>query len=261
MFLRLFTIGFLLLSTQNYAYVASVYKQRSIRNDKPTHVFITGYPGKLGDMLVRTAHSKLIKYDRLYPDHQKIILMARGKRRQQKKFISLLQSKNYTILYKDKKKINTGKIYHHLKRLKNILTIDVVTHNAAEMGIGLEIGGVRMTYKGGYIKKLAANFGNQTYMVLHGCNTGFIMAPKMSKAWGIPVFGAMTGTDFQRQHNDGNWYFNNSGEYPSGGWTSQCHQKGGCVRMRPNNHPYSGHWGKYKAGLPFTCPFDKQAQL
>lgn len=254
--MRLFL--FLLLMTLSFnanSYVYSVYNSSSVDTSKPTHVFVVGYPGALDDMFLRTAHSKIMKMDRLYPDHQKVLLMARGKKREQKRFIKFLQSKNYNIIHSDKDKISTRSIYRHLTNIKKIISLDVVSHNAAEMGIGLEKGGVRMTFKDGYMKKLVANFTEETYVVLHGCNSGFIIAPRMSEQWGVPVFGSLTSTDFQRLHNDGNWYFNNSDQHPSGGWDKGCVNKGGCVRMKPNNHAYSGHWGKYQVGLPFMRPF------
>lgn len=61
------------------------------------------------------------------------------------------------------------------------------------------------------VQSLAENFiKNESYVFIHGCNSGFAMAPAFADLWALPVLASYTGTDFQQwSTQDYQWYFNN----------------------------------------------------
>lgn len=160
---------------------------------------------------------------------------------------------------------------------QKIASIDLYSHSAPLTGVGLEPDlykarlrvtppGVPNAYQTPNLERLAdGNFIAGAYATINGCNSGFVLAPKLSELWKVPVQAALTSTDFQQLHEDGDYYFNNSGEYPSSGaWRSEndlffstprsC-SGGGCLRMKPVTATYHGSWGDLGGGLPFYKTF------
>ena len=95
----------------------------------------------------------------------------------------------------------------------------------------------RLSIKTIGIEKLKGHFSNDAYLFLHGCNTGFILAPFLSKL-----------------HSDGEFYLTAKGFSPNSDWAhrnknsynfeTSC-RYGKCLRLKPDNHPYIGYWGEY----------------
>jgi hypothetical protein len=67
--------------------------------------------------------------------------------------------------------------------------------------------------------------------------------------------------DLALPHSDGSFYLTEEGYNPNNDWANEnsstfnhitnC-RDGKCLRLKPDNHPYNGYWGEYKAGgLPF----------
>jgi hypothetical protein len=86
------------------------------------------------------------------------------------------------------------------------------------------------------------------------------MAAWLANLWGIPVGGALTSTDLQHLHANGNFFAYNDDTKPAGPWADsnalsfsvprKC-STGGCLRMKPDPHPYDGVHGSYAGGLGF----------
>ena len=112
----------------------------------------------------------------------------------------------------------------------------------------------RLSIKTIGIEKLKGHFSNDAYLFLHGCNTGFILAPFLSNLLNIPVAASLTSTDFQKLHSDGEFYLTAKGFSPNSDWAhrnknsynfeTSC-RYGKCLRLKPDNHPYIGYWGEY----------------
>jgi hypothetical protein len=106
------------------------------------------------------------------------------------------------------------------------------------------------------LPRLVGHFTDDAIVTLNGCNNGHSFASTLSKLWGVPVAGALTGSHFEQIYRDYRFYWIGSADTFSGGLTvntdaflKDC--KNGCIRMRPDYVPYSGHYGKYQKGLPF----------
>lgn len=159
----------------------------------------------------------------------------------------------------------SGKVLvQELKKLGPIASLEFYSHSGWEVGPGLEGGDYRFNLGTDDVESLGARFTRNAYVMIHGCNSGYKIAPGLSKMWnGIPVAGSLTATDFQQFHTDNVWYHQNPGEYPSrGDWASSnqttyeslvsCNEPTNpCYRMKPDNSPYSGVWGVFKTGLGF----------
>ncbi|MGZ3797823.1 MAG: hypothetical protein ACXVB1_15740, partial [Pseudobdellovibrionaceae bacterium] len=101
------------------------------------------------------------------------------------------------------------------------------------------------------LSKLKSKFTADSYALIHGCNSGWLMASQLSELWGIPVAGAFTGTRFERLHSDGHFYVYQKDRAPNEEWAEKNLEgrsclAGGCFRMRPGYSPYSGSWGDFQ---------------
>jgi len=136
----------------------------------------------------------------------------------------------------------------------------VFSHHGAHVGAGLEGGSYRFHWNTPGAVDLKDNFAPKAFVVFHGCNSGFYTAPKLAASWGVPVAGSFTSTDFQQLHRNGQYYFNNPGQSPSGGWASYSTGK----RMKPDNQPYKGMWGSFDGGglgfFKFFCPWGEDGR-
>ncbi len=226
------------------------------------HLFIIGHAGDLGTLFLRSVQTKIMRYKDMYPNDSIVVIGAAGLNKR----ISLIRNNfGHRIIESNRKKLSIKRLSKILKRLGNVQTVDFFSHSGATYGMGLEKNVAFKYTDSEAMSVFKRMLAPDAYVVLNGCNSGFVQAPKFSEILGVPVFGSLTSTDFQRIHNDGTWYNNNPGNYPEGGFSTKneysysseknCNRNGGCLRMKPDNHSYSGHWGSYKVGLPYYRPF------
>ena len=229
---------------------------------KYKHIFVIGKPGELGDLFIRSAQTKILRYKQIYPDHQYIVI---GSYEVYKNRSILSNRYKHKVSVANRKRLTVSRLVKLLGAHRNVKSLDFFSHSGAGYGIALE---KNTPFKYNHTKEVAAIrkiFSSDGYMVINGCNSGFLQAPNFSKQLNIPVFGSLTSTDFHKLHSDGSWYNNNKGNYPEGGFAKtntlsfetekNCYKNGGCLRMKPDNHNYSGYWGSYKVGLPYYRPF------
>jgi hypothetical protein len=252
-------IIFFYLSTAN-AYFVSTYKSSVIRYDWPTRILVTGVGKEQDTQFQEVANSKALKYSELYPLEQ-IILIAKNESKILSTNKNLLKSWGFIIQADERSPFSGEALIQEILKFKKIASIDFFTHGTAHYGLYLENNHNRFSVKTIGIEKLKGHFVEDAYIIMHGCNTGFVLAPFLSRMLDVPVSASMTSTDFQRLHSDGNYYLTDKGQYPNSDWArknnlsfdheTSC-RSGKCLRLKPDNHPYTGYWGEYfDGGLPF----------
>lgn len=261
-------VSFFILAQSAHAYTVFTLNG-GFDKSKTTDVYIVGYGPEMATLFLQAAVANALKQNEMYPEKQQLILWALDRGEEQD--LATITSQNFTVLETNSSKLSMTKVLPYLKDLKSISSFHFFGHSSAWFGLGLQEG-MRFDESSSKIAFMKNLFTADAYAILHGCNTGFFSAPKISKIWGIPVFGSLTSTDFQKLHKNGHWYHNNEGQYPTGGWASvnnlsfqedrPCREMT-CIRMKANNHPYTGHWGNYDIGLPFLkvfCDFEKNGK-
>lgn len=257
-FLFILNLCFLKLNEAN-AYLVLTYKDAHFNYEKPTRILITGVGKEQGTQFQEVANSKALKYSELFPNEQ-IVLIAKNER----SFNSnqyLLKQWGFFVQYEKREYFDGEILVNELTKFKKISSIDIFAHGTAQYGIYLEDTENRLSTETQTIKKLRGHFNRDAYIIFHGCNAGFTLAPHLSNVLGIPVAGALTSSDFQRLHSDGSFYQTEEDYYPNSDWAyenrvtfnraTSC-QGGKCIRLKPDNHPYYGYWGEYTGGgLPF----------
>jgi hypothetical protein len=242
------------------AYFVTVFKDSKIDYTKPTRILVTGAGDDLGSQFQFIAKAKAVKYRDEFPNDQ-IVLVAHEETDLGNDEV-ILRNFGFNLIKNDKSSFNGNSFVEEVSSFTQIASIDVFSHSSAQYGAHLDGKAHRLTTNTKGIDKLKGHFMKGAYAYLHGCNTGFNLAPYLSQEWGIPVAGSMTSTNFQKLHSDGNFYQTEEGFYPNSDWQTSNKQsflsgevtckEGGCLRLKPDNHPYVGYWGEYyEGGLPF----------
>jgi hypothetical protein len=269
----LIKIGLLLITclgaVTSQAYITGKLTAGAIDYSKRTHILVAGMGKELGVQFQASAIAKGLKIRENFPNDQIYMVTLN------ESFIELTLEENAEILKNmglkilslDSSKLTEDKLFDDLSQFKQIASLSLYGHSAAHVGMLLQGKFDRLNYTSDKVRVLQGHFTHDAYAQFYSCNAGYFLAPKMARIWRIPVSGALTSTDFERLHNDGNWYINTSGRYPEGGWKTSnplsyikpidCKTKL-CIRMRPDNFAYNGYWGEYTDGglsfFKFFCP-------
>lgn len=252
----------LAMSAQAWAFTSFSLNDNGQRN-QATDIFVIGYAGEVGTQFVAVAMTRAYKILERYPHHRMVFLYALDKNAARDRQV-VERIPQVKLRESNSSPLTMNRVIQELSQHRNITSLHLVGHSSAIHGFGLQKD-QRFTSDYSRLIGVKRNFAPGAYVYLHGCNTGFTSATSLSEIWELPVLGSLTSTDFQQLHQDGQWYWNNRGQYPArGGWRATngvsfnaekpCNTMA-CHRLKANNHPYSGGWGNYETGLPFFKAF------
>lgn len=235
--MKTFTCLILLLSSLslNAAIIAGNYSK--INPAKRTHVIAVGMADKLGELFFLSAETKAKLILNLYPNDQVILLATNNEKELVKS--SFLKTIDTTFGALSDTLIGTV-----IDQVSEIASVDIYAHSNAVEGVILDM----MTFMGYTLGEKSELWGKvrsklrpNSYVMIHGCNVGVKMAPKLSHQLGVAVIGALTSTDFQYVYSNGKW----SHDYEI---KTLKRSKDRRVRMKPDNYSYRGHWGDWRDG-------------
>ncbi len=253
------TLLLCLMAFKSHAFLVTALNTDKLDPNKPTHILVAGAGDDLGTQFQQVARSKALKYSQLYPGDQ-IVMISHDEPEMDNK--ALLNAWGFQLIKKDRSTFNGKSFIEEAAKFNQIASMDIFSHSSAQYGIHLDGKAHRLTLNTKGLEELKGHFTKDAYVYLHGCNSGFNLAPFLSDVWEIPVAGSMTSTNFQKLHSDGNFYLTEEGFYPSNEWAQTnsksfnepvpCNKAGMCLRLKPDNNPYIGFWGEYHdGGLPF----------
>lgn len=263
---RLVALLALLAMAPAFSYSIFTIKPYNWSKVKTVDVFIAGYGEEMGLQFLYGAITRAQVHDEMYPDTRAQVIMwaEEWNKRKDKK---VLEDRGFTILEINGRNLKNERVEEYLETLPAISSLHIVSHNAAFQGTAIQRSSDRLGHANFPWEKFTSKFTADSYVFLHGCNTGFIVAPEISRRLKKPVLGSLTSTDFEEIFADGQWYHNNPqfDQHPAGmsklktsgelyAQKQSC-WKGFCHRMTPNIHPYRGYWGRYEVGLPYYQPF------
>lgn len=259
----------ILFSLTCSASMAAIVAQKSVapwHPSRPTHVIVAAK----GLAFATVGYQQFKIYQELYPHDQFLFisnLPAPGPYRNVKQ--DTLKKLGFAILEENTLVLDTRKLIQIIKNTtRNIRTLDIIGHNGVVLGPWLESGDHRMEYRNvTLMSQLRPLFAADAWVRIAGCNSGWYVAPALSEAWGVPVFGSFTSTGFYYLNTDGNYELfdsidggqaaenvhpakiDNSFEIPQ-----KC--EGSCFTLKPEAAPYHLHVHKdpEAAWLPFAKP-------
>jgi hypothetical protein len=239
-------------------FVATVNGSAEVSSSAPTHILVSGRGENLGTQPQMSALGVAARIRQAHPGEQ-VLLMSVFENDKNRKQLENLGVK--FIKVDDKTTFNTSSIMPELLKFKKIASLHFFGHNSPTLGTQSDGLGQRFDFRSRKVADLKGHFTEDGYLFIHGCNGGWILAPMLSNLLSIPVAGAFTGTHFERLHEDQNFYVASDSRAPTPNWArgnqvsfdnERACSYGGCLRMRPTNSPYHGHWGNLRAtGLGF----------
>ena len=263
----LFFLSF--ISLNSYAYSVFTLNSQNMNSSKPVDVFVAGQGEEMGLQFLFGALTRAKKHEEIYSNSRSQIIVW-AKEWSKRKDLKVINDRGFRVIESNSKRLTNNAILKILKGIPSISSFHIISHNAAFIGNKVQDRTDRLSFGNFPWEQLSSSFTEDGFVFLHGCNTGFVVAPEISKKLKRAVFGSLTSTDFQEIFVDGQWYHNNPGfgQFPSkmkkmtrSGELFETSTeglpcwKGFCHRMMPNNHPYRGYWGKYEIGLPYYQVF------
>jgi hypothetical protein len=247
-FVRFLGILIFFYGIQSHAYfMAYLGDLKSFSYDRPTYILLSGEGSDLGTLPQLSALGKAARYRSLFPDRQ-VVLISVFENNKNK---AALISQGFSFLANNWFLLNTSSALKQMLKFSRIQSLELFGHNSPISGTVTSGETERFDPNYKALSKLKSHFTADSYAAIHGCNSGWLMAPQLSTLWGIPVAGAFTGTRFERLHSDGHFYVYQKDKAPNEDWAvknleGQSCQAGGCLRMRPGYSPYSGDWGDFR---------------
>lgn len=239
-----------------YFYFVAVLGQNAIDWSRPTHVIATGHGQKSGTLFQIAAASRGKKYAETFPQHQIILIAVNELDGDQN--LRKLEAWGYHVVQARGQMLGVRRLIDELKPLARMVSFDLYAHSNQENGAALD-----QDYMSKFSYELnvwSRKFTPDAWASIHGCNSGWNLAPSLAKRWGVPVSGSYTGTHFQRLHTAGDFYPYDTQLAPPGPWAptnplsftrEQDCLMTGCVRMHPDPYRYWGEWGIAEHGLGF----------
>lgn len=267
-FLSIVAMTFIAFSAHAYQGVTRIglYKDISLDTTKITHIVVVGSAVKEdSNQFFQSGILRAEKYKQLWPEHQVVIMSSPEVvgTSDEKVFATF----NIPVVQVINSSFTAEVFIPLLKSYTKIASLDFYGHSSP-WALKLGKSNAALT-PDAYEKKLRAlkeNFLPGAYITLNGCNSGFSIAPDLSKYLEIPVSGSLTGTLFERIESDNLWY-------KEADWTQSNYvtlnavtfgedvacSLGLCWRMKPSQHSYGSYWGSFKEGLnfyKFFCNFE-----
>ncbi|HVK60233.1 MAG TPA: hypothetical protein VM432_01735 [Bdellovibrionales bacterium] len=248
--------SFLLLGSVSQAAIVAGYSKSPWNPRVETHVIVASK----GLTFSTVGYTQAATIREMYPEHQILFVtnlpVATSNYRQTKQ--KELRGLGFSIREENDERLSTTKLIQILKSsTANIRSMDIIGHNGVELGPWLEDGDHRMDYRNEKLmSQLKPLFNAKAYARLHGCNSGWNVAPKLSKFWGIPVLGSFTSTSFYFLATNGAYELVH-GDIPSErvalNDSSQACPHGMCLTLTPESAPYHFHVHKSPeaAWLPY----------
>jgi hypothetical protein len=242
-------------------YRIGLYKNENKKLDlqKITHIIVVGSAVKEdSDQFFQSGLSRAQRYKELWPDHQ-IVLMGgpdvRGISDQQ-----VFENYKIAVTKFVNTKFNAPLLLSEIGEFEKIASLDFYGHSSPwAMIIGKSGAAFDPSSNQEALIALRSKFLPDAYATLNGCNTGFYLAPDLSRGLAIPVSGTLTSSMFERIESDGFWYkeedWNKHGYVTSNRFSFNKNLScalGACTRMKSARENYSSFWGTFtEGGLSF----------
>lgn len=239
-----------------HAYFRGNLEAKEINYSRSTSIVVVGHSKDQGDLFVRAALTRAHRIREVYPNRQVFVLVA-------EEDSSHFHAGESLERQRSAKRLGTYSRVRDKLSEKNLIkeisyfqpgmveSVDFFSHSTPHLGLVLQDNFNRADGDSSQYRKVSNRFSSRAFAMIHGCNAGFELAQNISSHWGIPVAGALTGSDFEFQLSDGLFYPDFSGFKPESLKKVSQNQ----LRMKPFPVPYTGRWVRkgesFERGLAF----------
>lgn len=269
--LTVLSIAFLTLTTEAAFYRGEtrlgLYKDSVLDTEKITHLIVIGSAVKEdSNQFFQSGVARAEKYKQLWPNDQVVIIGSPEVRGTDDD--KVFNDFNIPVYKFIKDSFTPEVLISELQAFSKIASLDYYGHSSPwALKLGKENAALTPSAYEKKLRALKGNFLPGAYVTLNGCNSGFSIAPDLSKFLEIPVTGSLTGTLFERIESDDFWYKESD-------WTQENYVTintasfkedlscvlGFCWRMKPSQYNYASYWGQFNEGglnfYKFFCNFE-----
>lgn len=252
-----------LLPHSAFAIMKASFSDKPIDPAKETHIFVVGYGKEMGTLFFQNAISTARRLQESFPERQFYFLIQPEKGEARDRAIAKQYRLN--IISYNKAPLLGATVVKEIVNFRKMASLEFFSHGHSTYGSALAGNDYSQRFYHGTpgVEKLKGGFTKNGYIMIHGCNAGFISAPKLSRLLRVPVGGHLTGSNFQQPFTDGKWYFNDKHLHPTKdvanfskvNTNSYQGEKtcatGHCARLVADPHTYRGDYGWHKVGLGF----------
>lgn len=271
----LLLIALILFPQFSHAYFVAVPGGKTtIDYSKPARILLAGRGTDLSVLPQMSAMGVALLYQRNFPNDQ-IVLISVFEDQASTKYteggtneLSLLKA-GWNFVTKNDVYFNTESAMGELVKFQKINSLEFFGHNSAHLGTQTDGLGYRFDFRDSAMELLTPLFQKNAFVIIHGCNSAWMIAQDMAKLWNIPVAGSFTETRFEYLYSDGHFYRNVDGKSPGNKWATHnpdidglnCNT-GACIRMRTAYSRYIGKWGDFDGPLlphyKFFCHLEQK---
>lgn len=242
-------------------YRIGLFRDSQFDPEKITHIIVVGSAVKEdSDQFFQSGLSRAFRYKELWPERQVVIMSSPDVLGQSDAEVFLKYK--VPVIKQVNKKFTAPLLLSEIAEFRQIASLDFFGHSSPwAMKIGKSNAAFDTTAHTQALMDLRKHFIPNAYVTLNGCNTGFYLAPALSKALALPVSGSLTSSMFERIESDGFWY--KEEDWKDRGFLTSnkvsftkdlsC-SLGVCTRMKAARSNYSSYWGTFKEG---GLSFDK----
>ncbi len=265
-----YSVGSFAASFFKAEYRVGLYNDYILNPSQITHIILVGSAVKEdSNQFFQSGVSRARRYKELYPTHQVVIMS--GPEVKGVDDAEVFREFNINVVKIVKETFTAENLFVELAPFEKIASFDFFGHSSP-WAIKIGRSNAALT-PSAYTKKLTnikSKFIKNAYMTISSCNSGFSIAPELSRVLEIPVAGALTSSLFERIETDGHWY--KEDDYTPENFVDQNNfsfndnlpcSTGGCVRMKPARFNYSAYWGDFKEGglsfYKFFCNFENNS--
>lgn len=245
-------------------FVAVPADQSSLKFDQATRILVSGRGANLGMQPQLSALGRAQLYKRNFPGEQIVLISVLEDARNE----AMLIKNGWVFIVNNSQQFETDVASKEILKFQKIRSLEFFGHNSPSLGTQTDGLGFRFDFRKPVVASIASRFDKGAFAMIHGCNSGWILAQNLSKVWGIAVAGSFTGTRFEHLHSDGHFYVFDERKAPDTNWAKvnadldgeKC-ASGACMRMRPSYSHYNGKWGDFQGPLlhhyKFFCQLEE----
>jgi hypothetical protein len=262
---KLISLFFVLFSLNILAYKGEyrlgLVSNNSFNPNAITHIIVVGSAAKEdSDQFFQSGLSRALKYKEVFSNDQVIIISSPEvvDRDDEKVFSDF----KVNVVKKVDDTLSQDKLVAEFLGFSQIASIDFFGHSSPwGFKLGKKDAAFDPSSMVNELTNLKSHMMSSSYITFSSCNSGFNVAPDLSKILEIPVAGTLTSGLFERLENDGHWY--KEDDWTASQYTENnpysfktnvsCDLTGACTRMKPSRFNYSSYWGSFdEGGLSFT---------
>lgn len=168
-------------------YFLATPSQQAINRKLRTRLLVAGADSGARTLWQEAARGRAARWSRLFPNDQVVLILPNELGIQKSK--KLLQAWGLRVISHVDRSLEKN-LFTEFQSFQKIASLDLFTEMDEDWLWGFDLGDD--------LANEAWRFTSDSHVFLHGSNAGWMVAPRLSELWTVPVLGALSPVDFER---------------------------------------------------------------